>query len=81
MVKLASRFPLRAHCYYCSHALEFRFVGCTTTGHYHDPASGQVRRIRPDHLVFLRDEAEAAELGLVPAAGGRQAGSEPAAAT
>jgi aspartate carbamoyltransferase catalytic subunit len=81
MVKLASRFPLRAHCFYCSHALEFRFVGCTTTRHYHDPASGQVRRIRPDHLVFLRDEAEAAALGLQPAAGGRQAGSEPAAAT
>jgi aspartate carbamoyltransferase catalytic subunit len=68
MYRIASRFPLRARCAYCSNALEFLLVGCSTTGHYHDPASSAVKRIRPDHLVFLRDEEQARVLGLAPVA-------------
>jgi aspartate carbamoyltransferase catalytic subunit len=69
MYRIASLFPLRARCAYCSNALEFQLVGCSTTRHFHEPDSPAVRRIRPDHLVFLRDAAQAAALGLVPAAG------------
>jgi aspartate carbamoyltransferase catalytic subunit len=68
MYRIASRFPLHARCAYCSNALDFRLVGCSTTRHVHEPDSPAVRRIRPDHLVFLRDEAQAAALGLVLAA-------------
>jgi len=68
MYSIASRFPLRVRCAYCSNSIEFRLVGCSTTGHVHDPGSRAVRRIRPDHLVFLRDGAQAEALGLTPAA-------------
>jgi hypothetical protein len=64
MFKLASRLPVRAHCAYCSHELSFEFVGCSTTRHYHELDSPEVRKIRPDHLVFLRDANEAAALGF-----------------
>lgn len=67
MYKLASRAPLRAHCAYCSHELPFAFVGCSTTRHFHDRESPELRKIRPDHLVFVRDLAQAESLGLSPA--------------
>jgi aspartate carbamoyltransferase catalytic subunit len=67
MFKLTSRAPLRAHCAYCSQELAFALVGCSTTRHYHDPESPELRKVRGDHLVFLRDAAEAAQLGFVPA--------------
>jgi aspartate carbamoyltransferase catalytic subunit len=67
MFKLASRFPLRAHCAYCSVELAFTFVGCSTTHHYHERDSAELRKIRTDHLVFLRDAAHAESLGFSPA--------------
>ena len=67
MYKLTSRHPVRAHCAYCSHELVFAFVGCSTTGHYHERGSSEVRKIRPDHLIFLRETSEAESLGLHPA--------------
>ena len=59
--------PLRAHCAYCSRELEFRFVGCSSTRHFHEPASPELRKVRPDHLVLLADREAAEELGYSPA--------------
>ena len=59
--------PMRAHCAYCSRELEFAFVGCSSTLRYHHPASGELRKVRTDHLVFLPDQATAEELGFSPA--------------
>ena len=67
MFKLASRAPLRAHCAYCSHAIPVSLVGCSTTRHYHERDSLELRKIRPDHLVFFNDAAEAESLGFAPA--------------
>jgi hypothetical protein len=67
MFKLTSRVPLRAHCAYCSQELVFALVGCSTTLHFHEPDSAELRKVRSDHLVFLRDAAEAQKLGFVPA--------------
>jgi aspartate carbamoyltransferase catalytic subunit len=67
MFKLASRVPLRAHCAYCSQELVFTFVGCSTTHHYHERDSADLRKVRTDHLVFLTDAAHAEGLGFVPA--------------
>jgi aspartate carbamoyltransferase catalytic subunit len=67
MFKLSSRVPLRAHCAYCSQELVFTFVGCSTTRHYHERESAELRKVRSDHFVFLRDAAEAVQLGFVPA--------------
>ncbi len=64
MFRLASRSPLRAHCAYCSHELVFSYVGCSTTRHFHDRDSAELRKVRTDHLVFLRDAAEAIRLGF-----------------
>jgi aspartate carbamoyltransferase catalytic subunit len=66
LFRLASRQPLRAHCAYCSQELEFGLVGCSTTRHWHDRDSPELRKVRPDHLVFLRDAAEAERLGFQP---------------
>jgi len=67
MFKLASRVPLRAHCAYCSQELVFTFVGCSTTRHYHERDSADLRKVRTDHLVFLSDAAHAEGLGFAPA--------------
>jgi aspartate carbamoyltransferase catalytic subunit len=68
LFKLASRWPVRAYCGYCSHELSAPLVGCTTTGLVHDRASPPARKIRPDHLVFFQDEERARALGFkVPA--------------
>src|SRR5207244_197151 len=67
MFKVTSRLPLRAQCAYCSQDLVFRVVGCSTTRHYHEPDSPDLRKVRTDHLVFLRDPAEAESLGYDPA--------------
>jgi aspartate carbamoyltransferase catalytic subunit len=68
LYKLASRFPVRASCGYCSQELPHRFVGCTTSGFFHERDTPAARKIRPDHMVFLRDEAHALTLGFVAAA-------------
>jgi aspartate carbamoyltransferase catalytic subunit len=65
--KVSSRAPLRAQCGYCSQQIAFALVGCSTTQHWHEPGSSEVRKIRPDHLVFLRDAESAASLGFGPA--------------
>jgi aspartate carbamoyltransferase catalytic subunit len=72
MHRLASRFPVRAHCGYCSQELAAALVGCTTTGLFHQRDAPAARRIRPDHLVFLANEAQAVALGFRR---GAQAGS------
>ncbi len=81
---LAGRTPLRAHCGYCSRELSFKWVGCSSTRHYHAPDAGDLRRVRPDHLVFFSDRAEAEAAGFVPAARSREvpgaaAGESPSA--
>lgn len=73
MFELASRTPLRAQCAYCSRELAYRFVGCSSTRNYHLPTSADLRRVRPDHLVFLPDAEAAERLGYQPAAGLREA--------
>ncbi|MCY2960317.1 MAG: aspartate carbamoyltransferase catalytic subunit [Planctomycetota bacterium] len=78
MYRLASRLPLRAHCAYCSQELVFGVVGCSTTHVYHERESVEVRKVRSDHLVFLRDGTEALRLGFNPSI--RGAASAPGAA-
>ncbi len=65
--RLASRAPVRAYCWFCSQEISHRWVGCSTTGVFHERESAVARKIRPDHLVFLRDEADALAQGFVPA--------------
>jgi len=62
--RLTSREPLRAACGYCSHEIPIGLVGCTTTRHFHPRDSATARKIRPDHLVFFRDEQQAVALGF-----------------
>jgi aspartate carbamoyltransferase catalytic subunit len=64
---LGSRHPLRAHCGYCSQEIPFALVGCSTTRRYHERDSVELRKIRPDHLVFFRDVEQAESLGFEPA--------------
>lgn len=70
LFKLASRYPWRVYCGFCSHEIHFEWVGCSTTRIYHNPDSPTARRLREDHLVFLRDEAHARALGFQPASRG-----------
>jgi len=58
---------LRAHCGYCSQEIPFALVGCSTTRRYHERDSVELRKIRPDHLVFFRDVEQAESLGFEPA--------------
>jgi hypothetical protein len=62
--KLTSRDPLRAACGYCSQEIAIGLVGCSTTRHFHPRDSATARKIRPDHLVFFRDEQQATALGF-----------------
>ena len=62
--KLTSRDPLGAACAYCSQEIPIGLVGCSTTLHYHARDSAVARKIRPDHLIFFRDEAEALAQGF-----------------
>lgn len=68
--RLASRSPVRAYCMFCSQELPHRLVGCSTTGLFHERDHASARKIRPDHLVFLRDEADALAQGFSPAVRG-----------
>jgi aspartate carbamoyltransferase catalytic subunit len=68
LFKLASRYPWRVYCGFCSHEITFELVGCSTTRVYHRPDSPTARRLREDHLVFLRDAAHANALGFHPSA-------------
>jgi aspartate carbamoyltransferase catalytic subunit len=67
-VRMVSAVPPRVYCAYCSHPVRVGVVGCSTTRHYHDPGSGEVRKIRPDHMLFFPDAAGAEAAGLVSAA-------------
>lgn len=62
--QLTSRDPIRAVCGYCSHEIPISLVGCSTTRHFHASDSASARKIRAEHLIFFRDEAEALELGF-----------------
>ncbi len=62
--KLTSRDPLQAACGYCSQEIEIGLVGCSTTRHFHPRDSAIARKIRPDHLIFFRDEDEARKMGF-----------------
>lgn len=62
--RLTSRDPLRAHCGYCSQEIPIGVVGCSTTRHFHPLDSASARKIRPDHLIFFRDEAQATSMGF-----------------
>lgn len=62
--RLTARHPMRAVCGYCNQELPIAIVGCTTTRHYHDKDSAPARKIRPDHLVFFRDQEEARGMGF-----------------
>ena len=62
--RLNSRDPLRAACGFCSHEIPIGLVGCSTTRHFHARDSSVARKIRPDHLIFFRDEAEAVSMGF-----------------
>jgi aspartate carbamoyltransferase catalytic subunit len=62
--RLFSRDPLRAACGYCGHEIVIGLVGCSTTRHFHERDSASARKIRPDHLVFFRDEAQALAHGF-----------------
>jgi hypothetical protein len=62
--KLTSHNPLRAICGFCSQELPIGLVGCSTTRHFHPRDSASARQIRPDHLIFFRDEAEAEAMGF-----------------
>ena len=66
--RLASRLPLRVYCSYCSHEIGFGVVGCSTTRNYHRPESRNLRKIRPDHMVFFRDAEHAQAAGYQPVA-------------
>ena len=63
--KLSSRSPLKAVCGFCNQELPVAFVGCSTTRNFHTGDSSAARKIRPDHLVFFRDEREAESSGFV----------------
>ena len=75
--RLASRTPLRAFCPYCSHEIAFGVVGCSTTRHHHLPSGRDLRKVRPQHMVFFRDAAQAEAAGFAAA---RSAASAPPAA-
>jgi aspartate carbamoyltransferase catalytic subunit len=77
MFRLASRMPLRAHCAYCSQELAFGLIGCSTTRVFHERDSVEVRKVRSDHLVFLRDVGEALRLGFTPSSRGAANSSAP----
>lgn len=64
LVEIASVSPPRAYCGYCSNPFPFGVIGCSTTRHFHEPSSSDLRKIRPDHMVFLRDAAHAEALGF-----------------
>jgi aspartate carbamoyltransferase catalytic subunit len=68
LFRLASRFPIRAYCGYCSQELYAPWIGCTTSGHYHERDSASARKIRPEHMVLLASEAQARALGFTPPA-------------
>jgi hypothetical protein len=66
--RLASRHPLRSHCGYCSHELQFQLVGSSDTRELFPRESIELRKLRPESLVFFSTAAEALALGFSPAA-------------
>jgi hypothetical protein len=64
--RLASRMPLRVYCPYCSQEIPFGAVGCSTTRHHHPPEGRDLRKVRPEHMVFFRDALQAEAAGFRP---------------
>lgn len=48
-----------ARCGYCTRAIPFEFIGCSSTKVYHQLDDHNIRRIFSEHLVFFRDAADA----------------------
>ena len=67
MYSVLSLNPMRAQCGYCSRALVFSVVGCSTKRHYHAPDSRYLEKVAPQHLVFFAEEQGAQEAGFTPA--------------
>lgn len=70
--RLATRLPLRVSCPYCSQEIGFGLVGCASRHQYLARDAREVRTIRPEDMVFFRDEAQAVEAGYAPGAGASQ---------
>lgn len=68
--RLTARHPLRAHCGYCSQELSFSHVGCSSTHALYPREALEVRKLKPEQLVFFSSLSEAAALGFAPQAAG-----------
>jgi aspartate carbamoyltransferase catalytic subunit len=66
LFRLASRFPVRAYCGFCSQELAAPIVGSSSSGHFVARDSAEARKIRPDHLVLFHSEAHALAQGFTP---------------
>jgi len=62
--RIASRAPLQVHCPYCSQEIPFALLGCSTTCIHHLRDSREARKVRPEHMVFFRDAAQAQAAGF-----------------
>ena len=61
--RLLARHPLRAACGYCDQELSFGWVGDRGSRQSWRAGAPEARRVRPERLVFLADEAEARRRG------------------
>jgi len=66
--RVERRAPLRATCALCESVIEVAFVGCSSTRVYHREGSGDVRRIKAEHLVLFDSEDRAKRAGFSAAA-------------
>ena len=66
LFRLASRFPVRAYCGFCSQELQAPVVGSSSTGLFFARDSVEARKIRPEHLVLCHSEAHALAQGFQP---------------
>ena len=76
--KLISRVPLQVACAYCSHEIQVGAVGCRTTREWHVSSSPQLKKVRPEEMVFFADVKEAEDRGFQAAPGLSEAEREPA---
>lgn len=66
LFRLASRFPVRAYCGFCSQELQAPVVGSSSSGLFFARDSVEARKIRPEHLVLCHSEAHALAQGFQP---------------
>ena len=72
------RVPLQVACAYCSHEIAVGAVGCRRTQQWHDPASPQLKKVRPEEMAFYGDPGAAEARGYQPASGPSEATQEAA---